>query len=360
MKTAPTMIQRAGHSPLTTLAFLAAVTEGAYLLVAVWGQSLHVEGDGTHSLLAILGLFAVAFVCYLLAIRAALVAEQGRCLIVLIATAAVIFRLTLLFSNPIEEVDLYRYLWDGQATIAGVSPFRYSPQQILRTDSDEEPPADLARLITVKQTVSAMPEILDRVHYGELPTIYPPTSQAIFAVATLCTPPSASVTVRLIVMKAWFVLFDLATIPLVIWLLRWIGKPIGWVVAYAWCPLLIKEVANSGHLDALAVFLSTAAFYLACRAMFPKSDGDGIDAKGTVANQHFSRGDPVCAGYRSQVLSSCLDASACRHGLPQTWLANCSYRILSGCNYDFFCSLANVAEHATGHFAAVALEINVG
>jgi len=35
-------------------------------------------------------------------------------------------------------------MWDGQATIAGVSPFRYSPQQVLRAP-DEELPVDLAK-----------------------------------------------------------------------------------------------------------------------------------------------------------------------------------------------------------------------
>ena len=37
---------------------------------------------------------------------------------------------------------------------------------------------------------------------------------------------------------------------------------------YAWCPLVIKEIANSGHLDALAYFLATLAIYLAASAAF--------------------------------------------------------------------------------------------
>jgi hypothetical protein len=267
VNTAPTTIRSRWQSPLIVLAILAAITEAAYLLVAFWGQSLHIEGEATHSLLVILGLFAIAFACYLWAIRISLAADQSRQLLALVVTTGLIFRLTLLFSNPIEEIDLYRYLWDGQATVAGVSPFRYSPQQVLRAP-DEELPVDLAKLVTVRQTVPGMPEILDRVHYGELPTIYPPASQAVFALATICTPPSAAVTERMTFMKAWFVAFDMATIALLVWLLRWAGKPVGWVTAYAWCPLLIKEVANSGHLDALAVFLSTAAFCLACRALW--------------------------------------------------------------------------------------------
>jgi hypothetical protein len=221
-------------------------------------------------LLTILEPFGFAFACYLAAIRAALAAPQNRRLLIVISAAAVIFRITLLFSSPIEEIDLYRYLWDGQASLAGVSPFRYSPRQVLEADASNDLPSDLAKLVAVRDCSTDMPLILDRIHFGELPTIYPPTSQAIFALAAVTTPKTASLTMRMTIMKTWFVVFDLATLWLVVLLLRWIGKPAGWSLAYAWCPLLIKEVANSGHLDALAVFLTTLAIYLAVRAFFPR------------------------------------------------------------------------------------------
>ena len=44
-------------------------------------------------------------------------------------------------------------------------------------------------------------------------------------------------------------------------------------MAYGWCPLVVKEVANSGHLDALAYFLATLALYLAARLLFPRHPG---------------------------------------------------------------------------------------
>jgi hypothetical protein len=75
------------------------------------------------------------------------------------------------------------------------------------------------------------------------------------------------------VMKAWFVGFDLATLALVVALLRRIGRPVGWSVAYGWCPLVLKEVANSAHLDALTVFLTTLALYLAVRVLYDRPAG---------------------------------------------------------------------------------------
>jgi hypothetical protein len=261
---------RLSSRPIFALVVLAIVSELAYLSIAIAGQSLHVEGAGKHSLLGILALFGLAFTCYLFAIPAALAARQDRRLIGLIVIAALTFRITLLLSNPIEEIDLYRYLWDGQSTVAGVNPFRFSPQQVLAAETPTDLPADLARLVKVREGSRDMPQILERIHYGELPTIYPPTSQAVFALAALCTPRAATVVARMTIMKAWFVGFDLITLALVVLLLRWVGKPVGWSLAYAWCPLLIKEVANSGHLDALAVCLTTLAIYLAVKALFPR------------------------------------------------------------------------------------------
>lgn len=275
-------IGRKRSAPLGILAMLAFISAIAYLGVALSGQSLHQEGRSHRSLLSILALFALAFGCYLIAIRVAVRARQDRPLLGLIVLGAVIFRLTLLASDPIEEVDLYRYLWDGQASKSGVNPFRYSPAQVLVASTDNALPEDLARLVSLRDGSSVMRGILERVHFGELTTIYPPTAQAVFALAALATPRDASLPVRMAVMKAFFVVFDLATLGLVVALLSLAGRPVGWSVAYGWCPLVVKEIANSGHLDALAYFLATLALYLAARLLFPRHPGTPSRAKASM------------------------------------------------------------------------------
>ena len=111
-------------------------------------------------------------------------------------------------------------------------------------------------------------------HYGELPTVYPPVSQVVFAACAWFTPADSSVTLRMTVLKGVLVLFDLATLALVIALLRHTCRHVGWSIAYAWCPLVIREFANSGHLDSITLFLTTAAVYVAARAVFPKKEDD--------------------------------------------------------------------------------------
>lgn len=227
-----------------------------YLAIAYSARSLHESEAHSHDLLLLLALFSVAFGLYLTAVRIA-TTTTSRLLLPILWIGAVAFRLTLLLSDPIEEIDLYRYVWDGAVTNAGVSPFRYAPQQVLGSSVDDSLPADLNRLVRLRDASPELTAVLRRVHFGELPTIYPPVGQAVFATCAWMTPTQSSVALRLTLMKAWFVVFDLITLALVVQLLRLTNHRLGHAFAYGWCPLVIKEIANSGHLDSLAMCLAT-------------------------------------------------------------------------------------------------------
>lgn len=250
---------RLGLSPTARLLLFALLSWLCYVAIALSARSLHETGPHGNGLLGLLSLFGIAFSFYLLALRSAVTHPDSWRLLVILWIGAVLFRVTLLVSNPIQEVDLYRYVWDGAVSNSGVSPFRYTPQQVLATSVHEPIPADLARLVRLKESSPELEAILRRVHFGELPTIYPPVSQVVFAVCSWFTPAKSSVITRLTLMKAWFVAFDLVTVWLVLKLLRLTNRHRGWAIAYAWCPLVIKEIANSGHLDALAMCLTILA-----------------------------------------------------------------------------------------------------
>lgn len=238
-----------------------------YLAVAFSTRSLHESGSGNHALLGLLALFGVAFGLHLVALRVAIRLPDDRRLLAILWTGAIVFRLTLLLSDSIEEIDLYRYVWDGAVSTQGVSPFRYSPHQVLASSTDDGLPDDLARLVRLRDRSPELAAILRRVHFGELPTIYPPVSQLVFAVCSWLTPDESSITTRLMLMKAWFVLFDLLTLELLLRLLVQAGRHRGWSLAYGWCPLVVKEIANSGHLDSLATCLAVLAVSFAVSAI---------------------------------------------------------------------------------------------
>ena len=261
-------MKAADGSRRTVLIALAVLLTVAFGAIA--GLSFRFAPDSTpmqRPVLATLAWLAIAFAAYLAAIFVALRSKEDRWLLAIVVLASVLFRAVSIYSWPILEVDIYRYLWDGSVAMEGVSPYRYSPQQVLAAAPQSELPEDLDRLAQLRYGSPAAATILSRVHYGELTTIYPPVSQAVFAAATRLTPSSAGVLDRIVIMKTAFVLFDLATLAVVIALLRLTGKHVGWSVAYGWCPLVIKEIANTGHLDSVAVFLVVWALYFALRPL---------------------------------------------------------------------------------------------
>ncbi len=205
---------------------------------------------------------AVLFVVYLLALAIAVRQHLGPRLVGATLALALTFRLTLLFSEPILEIDIYRYIWDGTVASSGVSPYRFSPQEVREATSATEIPLELQSLVQQVQRSPALGEILARVHYPEVRTVYPPTSQAVFALTSSLVPDSASLATRVRAMKFAMLLFDAGIIVILLRLLHLAGLRNGWVLAYAWCPLVLKEFANSGHLDSIAVMFTMAAIWL--------------------------------------------------------------------------------------------------
>ena len=147
---------------------------------------------------------------------------------------AVAFRAMTLFADPFLSSDIYRYVWDGVVQHAHISPYRYVP-------------ADPA-LSFLRPPDSAMQnDIFDNINRKEYAhTIYPPVAQMIYWLATYFSPTVTA-------MKAAMVGFECVTAAALLALLRRMGRPREQVLLYVWCPLLVWEIAGSGHVDA-AVF----------------------------------------------------------------------------------------------------------
>jgi hypothetical protein len=136
-------------------------------------------------LATVLLIFAMMFVVYLVALRVAILTDRNPRGIVL--GFAVLFRITLLPSEPIQEVDIYRYVWDGLVAQQGVSPFQFSPQEV-REVATVDAEGDLAKLVTLRDSSHTVRQLLTRIHFANLPTVYPSVSQLVFRLATMTTP----------------------------------------------------------------------------------------------------------------------------------------------------------------------------
>lgn len=247
---------------LVSLASLSALGYAVLLkLSQQFADGVVAEEKPTLLMLAIFGaLFIVHWVALWIAVRL----PDTRSLVLGLFAAACLFRGILLPSIPMHEIDIYRYIWDGAVLADGISPYRYSPEQVRDAVAaggvDDD--TTLQRLVELQATSGSLSESLETIHFGQYPSPYPMVSQAVFAVAAMVTPDEASSHTRLTIMKTLLVLFDVATLVVVVLLLRQCGMHAGWSIAYGWCPLMMKEVANGGHLDSIAVFLTTLAVLL--------------------------------------------------------------------------------------------------
>ena len=200
----------------------------------------------------------------------------------------ILFRVIMVFSVPIQEIDFYRYIVDGAVGNANVSPFEFAPMELVdavdavknpaagptprgvifaRSDEEKETLTQLATKIASQPGLEAC---VDTIHYGEYTSPYPPISQAVFRVATSVVPKDAKEHTWVFAMKAILTLFDVLTGFLVIGLLRKCGLSDRISLWYWWCPLALKEIANSGHLDSVVIFLTTAFAWLAVVSIWPR------------------------------------------------------------------------------------------
>lgn len=213
---------------LVVLALLGAILVGL-TAIAPWAFEVHREP----------GFVAVMMATGIVAIVASVVvrgAPEGAALAIIVVVAAVA-RILAMGEPPLLSTDVYRYVWDGRVQGAGINPFRFVPAD----------PA-LAGL----RDGAVFPNI-NRADYAR--TAYPPVAQMFFFLATRFGD-------TLDVMRVALVACELGIVGALLVLLRRLERPRALVVAYAWHPLAIWEIANGGHVDALAAMLSVAAVLL--------------------------------------------------------------------------------------------------
>ncbi|MDQ3014190.1 MAG: DUF2029 domain-containing protein, partial [Acidobacteriota bacterium] len=199
-------------------------------LVALYRGAMDARDTITHFLSFVLA----QVVLYFLAIWIIHRARASRSTLVLVIAFAALFRLSILFQPPYLSDDMYRYIWDGRVQEAGINPYRYVP-------ADEQ--------LEFLRDETIYPEI-NRSDYAH--TIYPPLAQFIYLIVT-----RVSQTVTW--MKTALVGFEIVAICALMALLASFGWPRQRVLIYAWHPLIVWEIAGSGHIDAAAIaFISLA------------------------------------------------------------------------------------------------------
>lgn len=165
--------------------------------------------------------------------------QAPRKLLYLAFAISVALRVPMAVAPVGPDSDMVRYQWDGRVQLLGYSPYRVLP-------------ADPAMAHTHTAQTVRMPSRRDR-------TPYPPAAQLFFRLVVMLSDSTLA-------MKLALTLCDLLTM-VVVW--RWLvaTRRSEWLtLAYAWNPLVVFEIAHSGHIDALAaLWVAASAFWLARR-----------------------------------------------------------------------------------------------
>src|SRR3984885_973079 len=213
-------------------------TNVALLLIgtALFLLSQHLVSEYDQFTIGFSGVSGWSCILYLSAAFLILTQPVDRFTFPIILVVAIACRLAALFAEPYLSSDIYRYVWDGVVQHAHISPYRYVPGSPV-----------LAFLRAPHQ------EIFDNINRRDYAhTIYPPAAQALFYLITWVSP-------TVTFMKTVMVLFEGITLYALVTLLHSLGIRREQALLYAWCPLLIWEIAGSGHLDSVAMaFISLA------------------------------------------------------------------------------------------------------
>jgi hypothetical protein len=166
---------------------------------------------------------------------------RSKSLVIIIIFFSICFRVFLVPTDPVVlSNDMYRYIWDGRVQQNGINPYLYPPSS--------------------KQLESLRDDkIFPHINRKDYPTIYPAGAQIFFRVS------HALVGDRIFGFKGLMVFFDMATVLVLLALLRFYGFEAARIFIYAWNPLVIFEIGYSGHLEGLMVFFMVLAFYLSAK-----------------------------------------------------------------------------------------------
>lgn len=193
--------------------------------------------EGANAFPGFIFLYTIQFIGYFILIWKI---REGQSLnLKFFIVLAIVLRILLVFSPPIIEDDYWRYLWDGRVLAHSLNPYAYAP---------DNPYYDSLDIF-----------YRSKIGFKEFGTIYPPISISIFAIAHLIKPDS------LLILKLILTIFEILS-GVIVW--QWLKlrkQNVEWSLIYFLSPLVLKDIANSGHLDSIAVFFSTLSFYLLAR-----------------------------------------------------------------------------------------------
>lgn len=172
------------------------------------------------------GAMTLAFMAYVAILLVLRSIERTR--LAWLIVLAVVCRVVLWVDMPTLSTDVWRYLWDGRLSNAGINPYAYRVDDTILDD--------------LRTPLS------ERVEHTHMSTPYPPAAQVTFAATVAIQPEQPRA------MQVVFTLFDVGSGVLIILLLKALGRPKKWAAIYLLNPLIIVEFGHGAHVDSMMTF----------------------------------------------------------------------------------------------------------
>ena len=198
----------------------------ASALLLVWGSSPAGAASVARQLV---GVLASACLGAAAVLWVALDVRFARLPLHWVLGLALLLRVIAIQASPLLEDDHFRYLWDGLRTATSLDPYRLPPSAYF---------ADAA-LPPMWQ------DVLSGINNPDLPTLYGPVLQGVFALAHGLAPASV------FTLQSLLLVADMA----VLGLLAHQGVGARPLLVYAVHPLVLKEALASAHPDGLVALL---------------------------------------------------------------------------------------------------------
>lgn len=215
---------------------------------------------------------------------------RGRAVTALVLIGCAVLGASAMAGPPNTSTDSARYAWDGIVQNAGISPYEYVPADAalaeLRTDwlfpaptvaADGSESCDGERISKTRE-VGTDDVLCTAINRPQVPTIYPPLAEMLFAGVRFFVGPSAEYWP----LQAVGLLFVLGTAALLLRALRRRNLP-GWQAAlWAWCPLVLAEGVTNSHVDlvgAVLILVATLSVTIGRRALGGVALGGAIAVK---------------------------------------------------------------------------------
>ena len=206
------------------------------LVSVLWYWKIYDLGIIGEKIPEFFSLYLVVFVLYVIAIffiRFSSLKLKGR--VAFILFFGLIYRLLLLPTAPTLSNDIYRYAWEGYLQTEGISPYQHSPNS--------------------KALFDYRNEFWPSVNNKDVPAIYPPMTQIVNAFVFLGFRTIFGFKIAFLIIEGYLIITILT-------ILKLRGQRLERILIYVWNPLVIVEIAGSGHHDVLVVSLLLGALFL--------------------------------------------------------------------------------------------------